>query len=272
MTLKTEWIQFGGEPYKGYFCYAERSPRPLPAVVVLQEAWGVDRHIEDVTRRFAEAGYAAIAPDLFTKNGERPPALTTARLSEARGFLDGLSPTVWGDRMLRDLELATRPEAERLRIGESLDALMTSAMNLPAVLPAALACTRWLRTECDITRGQKIGSVGFCMGGGVSALLAAHDPELAAAVIFYGSAPPLDLVPGIQCPVLGLYGGLDTRINDQVPAFEEAMKQHGKPFERVTYEGASHAFFNDERPSFHAAAARDAFGRALHLFRMALHE
>jgi carboxymethylenebutenolidase len=270
MSLTTEWIHYGAGPLTGYLCYPVRAPRPLPAVLVLQEAWGVDAHIEDVTRRFAAAGYAALAPDFMSVRGERPPALTRDRVAELQAFVNGMPPGAWTDPAARDAALAQRPEAERARIGESLDAMMAAVTNLPALVPAAVASARWLRTECAVTRGQKVASVGFCMGGGLSALLAAHDPELAAAVVFYGRPPPADLVPAIQCPVLGLYGGLDARINGMIPAFAEAMKQNGKRFEAVTYEGAEHAFFNDNRPSYHVGAARDAFVRTLAAFRGAL--
>ena len=69
MALKTEWVRYGSR--SGYFAMPERAATPLPAVVVIQEIWGVEEHIEDVTRRIAAAGYAALAPDIFSENGER---------------------------------------------------------------------------------------------------------------------------------------------------------------------------------------------------------
>jgi carboxymethylenebutenolidase len=260
-------VRFGAEPYAGYFCYPERAQQPLPAVVVLQEAWGVDEHIEDVTRRFAQAGYAALAPDLFAQGGERPAALTRERLTELQGFVNTMPPAAWGDAELRAQELAKRPADAAQRIGDSLGVMMSHAMNASAMLPALLAATGWLRGECPTTRGQKVGAVGFCMGGGLSGLLACHDPELAAAVIFYGRLPTLDRVPEIRCPVLGLYGELDANVNAQIAPLTEAMARAGKRFEPVVYPGAQHAFFNDNRPSYDARASRDAFVRTLDLFR-----
>ena len=133
-----------------------------------------------------------------------------------------------------------------------------------------MAALRYLRHDCDVTRGQKVGCVGFCMGGGLSALLACNEPDLCAAVVFYGSAPPLDQVPKIQCPVLGLYAGLAPRINGGIPALQEAMKQAGRDFRHRIYDGAYHGFFNDSRPTYHIGAARDAFVRALQLFKETL--
>ena len=108
------------------------------------------------------------------------------------------------------------------------------------------------------------------MGGALSARLACVDPELGAAVVYYGLAPAEKDVAGIACPVLGLYGGLDERVNAGIAGFAEAMGKHGKSFERHVYDGARHAFFNDLRPSYDARASRDAFARTLDLFRRAL--
>jgi carboxymethylenebutenolidase len=271
MDLETKWVEYGSEPFIGYLCHRQGATS-LPAVVVLQEAWGVDSHIEDVARRFATAGYAALAPDLFARGGKRPAALAHERMLEVRGFMDTSPPTVWMDAAAREAELLKRPADAAGRLRETFTAMASIVMNPSGLLPAALAAARWLRAECPVTRGRKVGSVGYCLGGGMSALLAANDPALAAAVIYYGNAPPLDQVPRIQASVLGLYGGLDERVNGGVPAFAAAMKEHGKQFESVTYPGAKHAFSNDQRPSFHEDASRDAFARTLELFRVALRD
>ena len=270
MSLKTATVRYGSEPEVGYLVYPERAAGPLPAVVVLQEAWGVDAHIEDVTRRFAGAGYAALAPDLYAHQGTRLPGLEDDRLAELQAFMNTAPPTVWMDAKARDEALASRPEAERARIRGSFEAMLGRLSNQSAMLPKVLQAVSFLREECDVTRGQKIASVGFCMGGGLSALLACHDSALAAAVVFYGSPPPADLVPRLACPVLGLFGSLDTRLVGLIPEFERAAKQAGKPVENVIYEGAHHAFFNDSRPTYDAKASRDAFLRTLRLLRDSL--
>jgi carboxymethylenebutenolidase len=268
MQLETKWVEYGAEPFTGYLCHPRGAQR-IPGVLVLQEAWGVDAHIQDVAQRYAKAGYAAFAPDLFAKGGKRSPALAAERLLEVRGLLDA-NPTAFADQSARDAALAKLPPDLATRIRESLGAMMGLVMNLAGLLPAVVAAAQWLRADCPVTRGRKVGSVGYCMGGGMSALLATADPDLAVAVIYYGMSPPLDAVPRITCPVLGLYGALDDRVNQQVPSFAEAMKTHGKRFEAVTYPGARHAFSNDERPSYDPEASRDAFARTLELFRVAL--
>lgn len=266
MALETKWIRFGdGGRRAGYYAVEQRAAAPLPAVLVLQEAWGVDAHIEDVTRRFAEAGYAALAPDLFAPDGERPPALARERLVELQGFMNA-GPKVWSDPAFREAELAKRPEDERARINESLSVMMGNVMNQDTHLPVLLDAARFLRAENPATKGQKLGSVGFCMGGGLSALLACNDPELAAAVIFYGRSPSAELVPRVACPILGFYGGEDPNINAGVPPFADAMAKAGKRFEQHTFPGVYHAFFNDNRPTYNVAAARAAFSRTLAFF------
>jgi carboxymethylenebutenolidase len=139
--------------------------------------------------------------------------------------------------------------------------------DLDAHLEPVLAAARFLRERHEPTRGQRIGAVGFCMGGALAGRLACADPQLAAAVVFYGSAPPEDRLERIACPVLGLYGALDARITDAVPALAAAMKARGKRFEPVVYAGAHHAFFNDERPVYDVDAARDATARVLAFLR-----
>jgi carboxymethylenebutenolidase len=104
------------------------------------------------------------------------------------------------------------------------------------------------------------------MGGGLSARAACHDRELAGAVVFYGGAPPDDELANVACPVLAFHGALDTRLVDALPAFTAAMRAHGKSLETHVYEGAHHAFFNDNRPSYDARATRLSFARLLAFF------
>jgi carboxymethylenebutenolidase len=104
------------------------------------------------------------------------------------------------------------------------------------------------------------------MGGGLSALLACEEPEISGAAIFYGSAPPAEKIPPIQCPVIGFYGGNDQRVNAGIPAFEEAMRGEGKSYERFVYEGANHSFFNDDGQAYNVKAVRDSFMRLLTFF------
>jgi carboxymethylenebutenolidase len=111
------------------------------------------------------------------------------------------------------------------------------------------------------------GMVGFCFGGGITWRVATAIADLKAAVEFYGPNPPLEDVPKIHAAILGLYGGLDQRIDSGIPAIEAAMKQNGKVFEKTIYPGANHAFHNDTGGAWNPDAAYDAWGKALDWFK-----
>jgi carboxymethylenebutenolidase len=265
MPVQAEWIHYGDQA--GYLARPGGVAGPQPAVLVFQEIWGVDEHIQDVTRRLAAAGYAALAPDLFLEGGVRPPELVPERIAEVRGFMNSLPPAAWADAEARGRSLEALPGPQRARVEASYAAMFAHVGHLDRFLPAVEAAVRHLRRDCPDSAGQRLGCVGFCMGGGLSALLACEEPELSAAAIFYGSAPPLERVARIACPVLGFYGALDSRVNAGLPAFTQAMAEAGKTFEPHIYDGAPHAFFNDTRPSYRVAAARDSFARLLEFFR-----
>ncbi|MGY3437417.1 MULTISPECIES: YghX family hydrolase [unclassified Marinovum] len=114
----------------------------------------------------------------------------------------------------------------------------------------------------DMTTG-KVGCVGFCYGGGVCNALAVAYPELGASVPFYGRQASAEDVPKIQAPLLLQYGELDTRINEGWPAYEAALKEHGKTFEAHIYEGVNHGFHNDSTPRYDEAAAELAWERTI---------
>jgi carboxymethylenebutenolidase len=242
----------------------------VPAVIVIQEAWGVDEHIEDVAARFAKAGYVALAPDLFADKGERPAPLSRRRMRAIKDFVSTLPPSAWTDPKARGEALAKLPEPPRSELAESFGALTSAFGQIERYVSTLVDAADYLRSAHPLSRGAPVGSVGFCLGGTLSARLACADPRLAAAVIYYGTAPPLDQVRKIACPVLGLYGALDARVNGGLLDFISAMQKEGKRFEHKIYEGAGHAFFNDTRPSYDAGASRDAFARTLEFFRCEL--
>lgn len=268
MSLITEWVAYGGGRRTGYLARPERAGDSLPAVLVIQEIWGVDEHIQDVTRRFAQAGYAALAPDLFAEDGRRPEALDAGRLEGLKRFMDGLPASARRSPEEREPYFLQLSEPERRQVRESYEAVFGGVTaSLPKYAGMVSEAAAYLRSDCPFTRGQKLGVVGFCMGGALSAQLACADPELQASVIFYGNAPRAEQLPGIACPVLGIYGELDQRINEGIPEFAAGMEKAGKTFEYRIYPGAPHAFFNDTRPSYHVSSARDAWVRTLAFLR-----
>ena len=112
----------------------------------------------------------------------------------------------------------------------------------------------------------RVGMTGFCFGGGVTWQVAVNMPELLAAVPYYGPHPVVSDVPNIHAAVLGIYGGLDSRIDSGIPAIEEAMKANNKIYEKMVYPNADHAFNNDTGTRYNAEAAKDAWDRALAWF------
>jgi len=128
-----------------------------------------------------------------------------------------------------------------------------------------VAGVKYLQSHDDST--GKVGAVGFCYGGGVCNGLAARLPDLAAAVPFYGRQAPVEDVPGIRAPLQLHYGELDERINAGWPAYEAALKAHGKEYEVYFYPGANHGFHNDTTPRYDEAAAKLAQSRTVAFFK-----
>lgn len=265
MKLRSEWLELnvGDTKAQGYLCSPAAAKEPLPGVLVIQEVWGVDEHIQDVTERFARAGYAAIAPDLFSYGG-KPAALAPERVEDVKAFLDTVPQSAWFDPAQRATALAAQPEARRKPLEETMALLLTRDRPWDKYI-ATLRAAQAKLTEGP-SQGHKVGAVGFCMGGALALRLACVDPELGAAVVFYGGAPPHEQLAGIQCPVLGLYAENDPNITGAVPALADAMYQKGKRFEHYIYSGAPHAFFNDTRGNYRPTASRDAWARTLTFF------
>jgi carboxymethylenebutenolidase len=268
MELRTEWVEFrvGGRPMPGYLARPARVEGALPGVVVIQEVWGVDEHIQDLVRRFATAGYTAFAPDLYALGGSRPEALAAARIEALQAWLNEQPPSVWTDPAQREAALAALPEARRAEIASTMETLFGGVLRDLAGYTESLAAAVAFLQEHPFCRGRAVGCTGYCMGGALSARLAAAAPGLRAAVVYYGAPPDEETVARIGCPVRGFYGGEDRRITDQVPAFAAAMARAQKDFAYRVYPGAPHAFFNDRRPSYHVEAARDAWARTLAFF------
>jgi carboxymethylenebutenolidase len=264
MSVVAKWTRTGSD--LGYLAWQARALAPLPAVLVIQEIWGVDNHIQDVTRRLAAAGYLAYAPDLYATNGVRPEGLLADRIVQYQDFLATLPSTVTTPDQ-RAAAIAALPYPAHDRLAETHQLIYSGLGRLDRHLPALERATRYLRRDCDLSAGQKVACVGFCMGGSLAGLLATSDPELAGAAVFYGAAPPVDKVSSIACPVLGFYAGLDDRINAGLPAFTAAAAAAGKDLQTIVYPNTKHGFFNDDRPAYDVGAARDSFTRLLTFLR-----
>jgi carboxymethylenebutenolidase len=207
----------------------------LPTVLVVQEIFGVHEHIKDVCRRLAKAGYLAIAPEMYARQG--------------------------------DVSQLTDWDQIRAIVAKVPDAQVMADLD---------AASAWAAAHGG--DGAKLAVTGFCWGGRVTWLYAAHNPKVKAGVAWYGRLVgqasaltpkhPIDVVKDIDAPVLGLYGGADAGIpNDTVDRMREALKAAGKKSQIHTYPDMPHAFHADYRPSYRKEAAEDGWKRLLAWFR-----
>lgn len=208
---------------------------PRPAVLLLMEAFGLTPHIRDVARRIAREGYVVLAPDLY----HREPGRRTFGYDD----VDEAMATMYRLDLAGGLELDLR---------------------------AALA---HLKARPDVRAGS-IGVTGFCLGGGVTFFCAvALSDQIAAAAGFYGMVPNewLERVDAIDVPLLLLFGGMDPFIPlGRVAQIKSRIVEAGKDARIELYREADHGFFCDERDSYDAASAADAWEKlkaffALHL-------
>jgi carboxymethylenebutenolidase len=234
---------------------------PRPALVLIHEIFGPDGHIQDVARRFASLGYVVAAPDLFT--GDLHELLTPSNIALAMQAFAEAPPELRRDPAKLAGFAATQP-AERRPVLEAFGKISQPTVQ-EGFARDLRGVAQYLRTRPEVDPAR-VGSVGFCFGGAMSARLATVDPDLRAAVIFYGQNPPFDAIPSIRARVLGLYGEGDPGITQTVPAFAEAMAAAGKSFDYHVYPGAKHAFFNNTRPNYQAESARDAWDRVVRFF------
>jgi carboxymethylenebutenolidase len=143
---------------------------------------------------------------------------------------------------------------------------LLSAASPDGFVQDFLSGWRWLQSQ-DFASTERVGMTGFCFGGGVTWRVATQMPELKAAVPFYGPHPEVSDVPNIQAAVLAVYGERDNRINQGIPAIEEAMQQNGKTYNKIIYPEADHAFFNDTGSRYNPTAAQDAWTQLLAWFQ-----
>ena len=211
-----------------------------PVVLVVSEIFGVHEHIADVARRFAKAGYFAIAPELFVRQGD----------AGSYGEISKLIAEV----------MSKVPDAQ---VMSDLDASVA-----------------WAKGQGADT--SKLAITGFCWGGRITWLYAAHSPAVKAGVAWYGRlvgaanplAPtnPIDLVGKLNGPVLGLYGAADSGIPletvDKMKAALAAGSAAAKKSEFVVYPDAPHAFHADYRPSYRKDAAEDGWKRCIAWMRV----
>lgn len=255
-------------PVKAYLCRPD-TKEERPAIVVIHEVWGLVDHTKDVADRFAREGYVALAPDLYSSDPELASLITPQNIGTAMGFMQTLPPEKRADMAFVQQELGKQPAPTR-EVAQRVMAKLYGGMPKEALVQEAVKAVEYLDSQDYVTKGR-VGTMGFCFGGGMSLNVACHT-KTAACVVFYGENPsPIELVDKIRCPVLGLYGGDDMRINSSLDKLVAAMVQYRKDFQMKVYPGAPHAFFNDtNKATYREEAARDAWEMTLRFFRQTL--
>jgi carboxymethylenebutenolidase len=232
----------GGDLIPAYLARPLRS-EPTPGVVVIHHNPGYDLATKEITRTFAVHGYTAICPNLHHRDA---PGADSDDASAAMRAAGGVPD----ERALAD-------------IGGAVDHLRSLA-----------------------TASGKVGVIGYCSGGR-HAYLAACTMRFEAAVDCYGGRvavaadqlserqpmSAVDLTASLSCPLLGLFGVEDRNPDPaQVARIEDALRREGKEFQFHSYEGAGHAFFSVDRPSYRPEAAADGWSRILGFFARHLKE
>ncbi|MDZ4338882.1 MAG: dienelactone hydrolase family protein [candidate division NC10 bacterium] len=210
---------------------------PFPVVLVVPEIFGVHEHIKDVCRRFAKLGYFGVAPELFARQGD------VSAIGDPKEIITKVVSKVSDTQVLADLD----------------------------------ATVGWAKAsgEGNVAR---LGITGFCWGGRIVWLYAAHSAQLKAGVAWYGRLTgdrtdlqpkyPIDVVPALKAPVLGLYGGADQGIPlGTVEEMRKALKAAGRPSEIIVYPDAPHAFHADYRQSYRREPAEDGWKRLQQWFK-----
>ena len=234
MDLQTEQVLLSVSDGTSMRAYVARPAKgeTHAAMLVFQEAFGVNPHIRDVTERFARQGYLCIAPELFHRTA-------------APGFEGSYTDFA-----------AVMPHMKAL-----------TEAGLESDIRAAYD---WLQTGGS-AKILPTGAVGYCMGGRV-ATLAAMTVPLACGISYYGGgiAPNptspglLGRVPELRAPMLFFWGGLDQHIpQDQVLAIVGALRAADKAYVNVEFSKADHGFFCDARASYNPAAASEAWALTL---------
>lgn len=226
-------VKIGEMP--AYRAMPNKKGKKFPVVLVVHEIFGVHEHIQDLCRRFAKAGYLAIAPYLYARQGD----VTKVERNEIMAIVGKVPDS----QVMTDLD----------------------------------ATVEWTKTNGGNTK--KLSITGFCWGGRITWLYAAHNKNVKAGAAWYGRlvsanktelqpTMPIDVAKDLTVPVLGLYGGLDTGIPlDTVQRMQDELKKGKSKSEIIVYPNAQHGFNADYRPSYNKEAAADAWAKMLEWFK-----
>ena len=244
MAASWEHITVDDVPMKAYLAVPS-GDGPFPGVVVAQHASGVDTFIQTVCDRLAQAGYVAVAPDLYHRQ--------TDMTFEELGRMERSDPKRW-PTMMEKAQRTTDDEIER-------------DVN---------ATVEYLR-GLSLVGGSSVGVIGFCGGGRIAYLMAARNETLAAAAVFHGggiltargeSPPAFDLTAKIACPVAGFFGDDDENPSkEDVAKISAEMDRLGKAHQFHSYPETGHAFLDfSNAKAYRETSAADAWDKLVAFF------
>jgi carboxymethylenebutenolidase len=177
------------------------------------------------------------------------------------------------ERLAREGFITLAPDLYHGQKADEPDEARKLAMDLDRerAVREIVAAAHYLQSLGQVSP-KKIGVVGWCMGGSLTLATAAVNPDIGAAVAFYGAPRDLQMLRTIQSPVLGLFAEHDHGITpEMVQTIGQILQEQGVVHETHLYPGTQHAFFNDTRPHiYNAEAAKDAWERTLAWFRQYL--
>jgi carboxymethylenebutenolidase len=236
--MLAETVSFRGHNGDGMAGYMARplGAGPYPGVIIIHEIFGVVDQTKEIARKFAAHGYIAIAPDLYSREGPGDPEKIVAAVRQKGGLPDV--------QVIGDLE-------------------------------GAVATIRSV-----VTSNGKVGCIGYCSGGRQTLLFACNTKNLSAAVDCYGGRvvtdevspgqpkAVIDMIAGLSCPLLGLFGEADANPSpEHVARLEQELKKHHKEYEFKTYpKDTGHGFFADYRPSYRQESAVDGWQRIFEFY------
>jgi carboxymethylenebutenolidase len=216
-----------GEEMDAYVAVPE-GKGPFPAILLFQEAFGVNHHIRSIAERLCSAGYAVIAPELFHRTGRRL-EIDYTDFPSVKPHIQAITP-------------------------EGLQADISASYE-------------WLQQQENIHK-EKTGAVGFCMGGRVSFIANTLLPLSAAVSYYGGGLDAFaNQAEKLHAPQMFFWGGKDAHIpQEKIDIVINAVKAAGKDYVNTVISYADHGFNCDERASYHPLAAREAWAATLAFF------
>ncbi|MBQ6215792.1 MAG: dienelactone hydrolase family protein [Erysipelotrichaceae bacterium] len=224
------------QPLRVYYSHPLKK-KDVPSLVLIPHMPGWDEYCREASRRFTEHGYAVVCPDIYQDFGTGKPTEVSKKMMEAGGVKD------------------------------------------ESVMDDVRASIDYLKDQED--SNGKVGVIGMCSGGRHAFMAACQIDEIDAAADLWGGGvimkeedlnearpvSPIDLVDGLKCPLIGIFGNDDRRPDvNEVNETERILKEKGKDYEFHRYDGAGHGIWYYDKPMYRQEAAMDSFNKVLEFF------